>query len=181
MPSVRSRIVGAIALATAFVFTLAPAHAESSQTGTAPPPPPLAYQWHCFLGGDDGGVMLSLPGGYVTLGVATGLTFIQPTTLELEALDPSTVPAVPGSQQDGLVFRVGAENGCQATDGDQAPVRLTLGVFRQGAVPQHGLVLARLDGDQWVPLAATVDPASNGRLISTTIQGTGAYTVYAHS
>jgi hypothetical protein len=179
MPVVRS-LVGAAVLATAVVFATAPVYAQS-MPAMAPSLSPLPLQTRCFLGGDDGGVTLGLQGGIANLDVATGLTFIQPTTLALAAVDPSTVPAAPGPQQDGLVVRVSAANGCTGAELDQLPVQMTLEMFHDGAVSQPGLALARLDGDGWTPLPATVDPASGGRLISATILLPGTYTVYEQS
>jgi hypothetical protein len=177
MSVVRSLIAAIGVLAATATLDVVPANAQSL-AASAPVQPVVPFQSRCFLAGDDGGVKLVMPGGSATLNVATGLTFVQPTTLELAAVDPTTVPAAPGSDQDGLVVRVGADDACNGADLAQLPVTMTLGVFHERDVSPAGLVLARLDLDGWTPLPSATDPASGGRLISATIQSPGTYTVY---
>jgi hypothetical protein len=178
MSVVRSLITTVAVLATTAIVAVVPANAQSLPASALPV---LPLQSRCFLGGDDGGVKLTMTGGSATLDVATGLTFIQPTTLSLAAVDPATVPAAPGTEQDGLVVRVSADDACNGAALDQLPVRMTLAIFHDGAVSESGLVLARLDDDGWKPLPSTIDPVSGGRLISATVQSPGTYIVYEQS
>lgn len=180
MSVVRSLITAVAVLAIAAIVAVVPANAQSLPA-SAPALPVLPLQSRCFLGGDDGGVKLSMTGGAATLDVATGLTFVQPTTLALATVDPASVPPAPGPEQDGLVVRVSADDACNGAALDQMPVTMTLAIFHDGAVSDAGLVLARLEDGGWTPLPSTVDPASGGRLISTTIQSPGTYTVYEQS
>jgi hypothetical protein len=152
----------------------------------APPAPSnvvvvqASTQAHCFAAGEVGAISLDLPGGSVSVDVVPGSSFPQIDSVALAAVDPASAPNVPGLPLGGLIFQVSAQDGCDGVALAQLPASVNLGIGYQVSANAPGLVIAELNGDQWVPIPAVIDPSGNP-YISGTIQYTGTYAVYQTS
>jgi hypothetical protein len=98
----------------------------------------------------------------------------------LAAVDPVSVPGVPGQPLGSLVFQVSAQDGCNGPTLVQFPASVNLGIAYQVSAYAPQLVIAQLNGNQWTPIATVIDPSGNP-YISGTIQSTGTYVVYQAS
>lgn len=94
--------------------------------------------------------------------------------INLKRVDPGSVPAPPGGRVGSVVFDVSAGGGA-------FPHAVNLGVSYSDAAAaglnEAGLVLARLEGGQWMKVPSSVaDPPSN--FVSATIDQGGTYAVF---
>jgi hypothetical protein len=144
----------------------------------APPASSASADRRCFAPGETGDVSLMLNGGSVVVRVVSpGLP--QGTWIELDDVDPSTIPTPPGGAVllGSMVWRMDSGSGCEAGASGQVTGAVNLGIPYNISADKSKLQIVRLEGGQWVEVTTVPDPSPNNPYISSTVQTTGTYAV----
>jgi len=145
-------------------------HRQDSRTGPT----------MCFDTRQVGVVQLGTGSYDVTVSVMPHSSFGQTTRLTLRAVDPSSVPAVPGALVDSVVFALDAQSDCSGAAIGTLPNLVNLGITYNvtPAVDKAKLQIAHLEGGAWVNVTTVPDPVAGNPYVSTTIGLPGTYALF---
>lgn len=143
-----------------------------------PPPPPPSVAERCYAAGEPGALNLTLEGGTVTLDVVSASMFPRVSRVTLAKVDPSSVPATPGSRLDEIVFELRAQDGCDGGTLAELPADANLGISYNVTADTPLLRIAVWDGSRWVDVLTAPDPNPGNPYVSATVRRTGPYVLY---
>jgi hypothetical protein len=156
-----------------------------NDNGSYTPPPPSssgggssgASTSRCFGSGETGNVFLDAPDYDVTITVVNPLG--SDARLDLRALDPTTVPAVPAGATllDSAVWQLDARSGCDGAGITNLPAAVNNGFAYTVSANKSKLQIVRLENGVWVEVPTVADPDPAKSYISATIQNAGTYAV----
>jgi hypothetical protein len=131
----------------------------------------------CFDAREVGVVQLGTGSFDVTVQVMPHSSFNQTTRLTLSTVDRSSVPAVPGSLVDNVVYQLRAQSSCDGADINPLPNAVNMGIIYNVpvAVDKSRLQIVRLEGGSWVNVDTVPDPVPGNPYVSTTINTAGTY------
>ena len=134
----------------------------------------------CFDNREVGVIQLGTGNYDVTVQVMPHSSFGQTTRMTLRSLDPASVPAVPGSLVDRVVFQLDAQSDCTGVAIGTLPNNVNLGITYNVVPPvdKARLQIARLEGGSWVNVDTVPDPAPGNPYVSTTINRAGTYALF---
>jgi len=156
-----------------------------------PPPPPASSSSSapaggsvpssrtCVGAGQAGDVMLVLSGGSIIVKVVPEATFTQSGWIELDDVDPATVPAPPAGATvlDSLVWQMNGATGCDASASAQLTGPVNLGIPYNVSANKSKLQVVYLRNGVWEEVPTSADPDPNKPYISATVRDTGVYAV----
>jgi hypothetical protein len=124
----------------------------------------------------------------VTVTVMPHSSLNQTTRLTLHSVDPSTgqpphsvlpgtVPALPGSLVDSVMFDLDAQSSCDGEDINPLPNLVNLGIVYNVpvAVDKSKLQIVRLEGGSWTNVDTVPDPVAGNPYVSATVNMAGTY------
>jgi hypothetical protein len=131
----------------------------------------------CFDTREVGVVQLGTGSFDVTVTVMPHSSFNQTTRLTLRRVDPGSVPAVPGSLVDRVVFSLDAQSSCDGAAINPLPNLVNMGIVYNVpvAVDKARLQIVRLEGGSWVNVDTVPDPVAGNPYVSGTINTAGTY------
>jgi hypothetical protein len=154
---------------------------DGNDNGAAPPPvsgfvPPSR---RCFDVQEVGDIRLILSGGSITVQVVPPAGFSQITWVELDDVDPATVPAPPAGSTllDTLVWRMDGGSPCDGPALGQLPGAVNLGIPYNVSANKSKLQIVYLRNGIWEEVPTAPDPDPANPYISATIRDTGVYAV----
>jgi hypothetical protein len=142
----------------------------------------------CFDAREVGVVQLGTGSYDVTVTVMPHSSLNQTTRLTLHSVDPSTgqppdsvlpgtVPALPGSLVDSVMFDLDAQSSCDGEDINPLPNLVNLGIVYNVpvAVDKSKLQIVRLEGGSWTNVDTVPDPVAGNPYVSATVNMAGTY------
>jgi hypothetical protein len=137
----------------------------------------VARPTKCFDTREVGVVQLGTGSFDVTVTIMPHSSFNQTTRLTLRALNPSSVPPLPGGLVDSVVFQLDAQAGCDGVSIGTLPNLVNMGIVYNvpNVVDKSRLQIVRLEGGSWVNVDTVPDPVPGNPYVSTTIGVAGTY------
>jgi hypothetical protein len=142
----------------------------------------------CFDAREVGVIQLGTGSYDVTVTVMPHSSLNQTTRLTLHSVDPSTgqpphsvlpgtVPALPGSLVDSVMFDLDAQSSCDGEDINPLPNLVNLGIVYNVpvAVDKSKLQIVRLEGGSWTNVDTVPDPVAGNPYVSATVNMAGTY------
>ena len=131
----------------------------------------------CFDAREVGVIQLGTGSYDVTVQVMPHSSLGQTTRMTLRSLNPSSVPALPGTLVDSVVYQLDAQSSCDGAAIGQLPNNVNMGIVYNvpNVVDKSKLQIVRLEGGSWVNVDTVPDPVPGNPYVSTTINRAGTY------
>jgi hypothetical protein len=160
---------------------------DNSFVPPPPPPPPPSSSGgssnvsnsRCFGAHETGLVHIDVSGGSVNVRVVPDAPLPQGTRIELDAVDPATVPAPTGGATflDNFVWQMQATSPCDGGSVSTLPGAVNLAIPYTITANKSKLQIVLLRNGAWEEVPTVPDPDPNHPYISATIHDTGTYAV----